>query len=117
MSRISPRHRHTPGTMNETEKRYAAVLEAMKDRKEILEYAFEGVKLKLADNTFYTPDFLVSFPDHMEFHEVKGHWQDDARVKIKIAARLFWQFDFIAVIFKKGAASKGRPDKWEVERI
>ena len=32
----------------------------------------------------------------MELHEVKGHWQDDARVKIKVAAEQY-PFRFVAV--------------------
>lgn len=117
MRAIKPRKRHTPGTMNDTEQRYAAILDRMVEQKEIIEYAFEPCKLKLANNTFYTPDFLVTFADHMEFQEVKGHWEDDARVKIKVAARLFWQFDFMAVTFHKGAPTKGRADRWQTERI
>ena len=63
----------------------------------ILWYRFEGLKLRLADNTFYTPDFAVMGSDHrMECHEVKGHWQDDARVKIKVASEQY-PFLFMAV--------------------
>jgi hypothetical protein len=34
-------------------------------------------------------------------HEVKGFWQDDARVKIKVAASIY-PFKFIAVKKAKG---------------
>ena len=58
---------------------------------------FEGIKLRLADNTFYTPDFAVMSADGvMECHEVKGFWQDDARAKIKVAADLY-PFRFVAI--------------------
>lgn len=40
----------------------------------------------MADKTFYSPDFIVPALDCIEVHEVKGHWEDDARVKIKVAA-------------------------------
>jgi hypothetical protein len=103
--------------MNGEEQKYAEVLQGMQDRKEILSYEFEAIKLKLAPNTFYTPDFLVTYPDRMEMHEVKGHWEPSARVKIKVAAEKYYQFYFIAVHFQKGAPTKGRPDKWEIERI
>jgi len=33
----------------------------------------------------------------LEFHEVKGFWRDDARVKIKTAAYQYPIFHFIAV--------------------
>lgn len=89
--------RRPPGEMNKTETAYAAHLEAKKNAGMIHWYAFEAMKLKLADNTTYTPDFAVLADDDvLEFHEVKGFWEDDARVKIKVAAALF-PFRFIAV--------------------
>ena len=58
----------------------------------------EAVKLRLADKTFYTPDFVVIRADGgIELHEVKGHWEDDARVKIKVAATQHPWFRFLAV--------------------
>ncbi len=72
------------GEMNKAE---AAYMEYLKDRQfvgHIAWFKFEGIKLRLADNTFYTPDFAVMAADGvMECHEVKGLWQDDARAKIK----------------------------------
>lgn len=101
------------GQMNKTEAAYAAHLEAQKSLGDILWYKFEGVKVRLADNTFYTPDFAVMSHDgSLEMREVKGHWQDDARVKIKVAADQY-PFKFIAV--------KVRPKKdgggWSVEEF
>lgn len=85
------------GQMNKTEAAYAAHLEVQKSLGDILWYKFEGVKVRLADNTFYTPDFAVMTHDgSLEMREVKGHWQDDARVKIKVAADQY-PFRFIAV--------------------
>lgn len=78
------------GQMNKTEAAYGAHLWLLKSRGLVVWYKFEGIKLRLADNTFYTPDFAVMGEDMvMELHEVKGFWQDDARAKIKIAADLF----------------------------
>lgn len=85
------------GQMNKTEAEYAELLETLRFRGEIAWYKFEGVKLRLADNTFYTPDFFVMWADcRLECHEVKGFWQDDAKAKIKIAADIY-PFDFVAV--------------------
>ena len=85
------------GQMNKTEAAYAARLAQLQAVGEIHWHKFEGVKLRLADNTFYTPDFAVMLANgQMEMHEVKGHWQDDARAKIKIAADMY-PFRFIAV--------------------
>ncbi len=85
------------GQMNKTEAEYDIVLDTRRHLGEVVWYKFEGVKLRLADNTFYTPDFAVMLTSgEMQLHEVKGHWQDDARAKIKIAADLY-PFEFIAV--------------------
>lgn len=94
-----------PGQMNKGEEAYAAHLERMKNAGHIVWWKFEGLKLRLADNTFYTPDFAVIASDMvLECHEVKGFWQDDARAKIKIAADLY-PFRFKA--FKAEALKRG----------
>jgi hypothetical protein len=87
--------------MNKTERRYANHLDMLKRQGVVLWWAFEAVKLKLAPNTHYTPDFLVLRPGGFEFHEVKGFWRDDARVKIKVAAVMF-PIPFLAVRWAKG---------------
>jgi hypothetical protein len=64
-------------------------------------YRFEGVKLRLADNCFLTPDFAVMLADgRMQMHEVKGFWTDDARVKTKVAAEAY-PFEFVIVTARK----------------
>ncbi|HET7155113.1 MAG TPA: DUF1064 domain-containing protein, partial [Hyphomicrobiaceae bacterium] len=82
---------------NKTEAAYDAHLQALRHAGAVLWHKFEAVKLRLADNTFYTCDFAVLAADGvLEMHEVKGFWQDDARVKIKVAASLY-PFRFVAV--------------------
>lgn len=91
------------GTMNKTESAYAQTLEQRRVAGEVVWFKFEGMKLRLADNTFYSPDFAVMLANgQLEQHEVKGFWQDDARAKIKIAADMY-PFRFIAI--------KARPKK------
>jgi hypothetical protein len=97
-----PRPRHTAGKMNKTESAYANVLELRKKAGEVKRWVFEPIKFRLADKTYYTPDFMVTFDDHIEFHEVKGFWEDDARVKIKVVAEIFPEFLFLAVKKSKG---------------
>jgi hypothetical protein len=76
--------------MNGTERKYAQLLELRQKAGEILWWKFEGLTLKLADDTRYTPDFVVMLKDGMiECHETKGHWRDDALVKIKVASAQF----------------------------
>lgn len=101
------------GEMNKTEAAYDDRLKLMAHAGEIQWHKFEGVKLRLADNTFYSPDFAVMLADGtMEMHEVKGFWQDDARAKIKIAAALF-PFRFIAVKVKPKKDGGG----WAIEEF
>lgn len=99
--RIRPRKRQEPGKMNKLESQYADYLQQKQNAGIITSYRFEAIKFRLADRTFYTPDFIVTYPDVIECHEIKGFWEDDARVKIKVAAALFPEFAFVAVQYKK----------------
>lgn len=99
------------GAMNKTEAAYAQHLALRQAAGEVLWHRFEGLKFRLADNTFYTPDFAVMLADGtLEAHEVKGFWADDARVKIKVAADLY-PIRFIAVKAQAKKAGGG----WDVE--
>lgn len=90
MPQRSGRSRHTPGVMNKREARYAETLEARRLAGEIQAWAFESLKFRLADRTWYTPDFAVWHNDgHLECVEVKGHMEDDAAVKWKVVRELF----------------------------
>ena len=101
--------------MNKTEAKYAEVLEILYKSGEILWYKFEGIKFRLADKTFYSPDFAVLNRNHqIEIHEVKPSSKgkpfirDDAAVKIKVAAQLY-PFVFKIVYPVKGS--------WKTETI
>ena len=99
--------------MNKTERQYADRLEILRRAGEVQWFTFESVKLRLANNTFYTPDFAVMNAEgELEMHEVKGFWRDDARVKIKVAASMY-PFRFIAVRKKP----KSRGGDWEFEEF
>lgn len=101
------------GAMNKTESAYAATLESRKHAGEVSWYRFEGLKFRLADNTFYTPDFAVMLADgSLEAHEVKGFWLDDARAKIKIAADMY-PLRFVAIQAKPKKEGGG----WKVEEF
>jgi hypothetical protein len=90
------------GKMNGTETAYGKALELRQRAGEVAWYRFEGIKLRLADGCFYSPDFAVMLSSgEMEIHEVKGHWTDDARVKIKMAAEMY-PFRFIAIKKARG---------------
>lgn len=101
------------GAKNKTEQAYDDHLRLRQLAGEVVWYRFEGIKLRLADGTFYSPDFAVMVASgQLEIHEVKGFWQDDARVKIKVAADLY-PFRFIAVTAKAKRDGGG----WQVEEF
>lgn len=101
------------GQMNKTETEYAEHLQILKNCGEIAWYRFEGMKFRLADNTFYTPDFAVMRSDgRLEMHEVKGYWHDDARVKIKVASEMY-PVEFLAIRKKTRCEGLG----WKIERF
>jgi hypothetical protein len=104
------KHNHVHGAMNKGEQSYAAYLEVRKIAGEIAWYGFESIKLKLADNTFFTPDFAVmDTAGYIELIDVKGRTtykdanglkkekafsMEDARLKVKIAAAQYPMFTF-----------------------
>lgn len=72
----------------------------------------ENLSLRMADRTWYRPDFLVvTAQGRLEIHEVKGHWRDDARAKWKIAAELNRWATFLAI-----TRGRGRDGAWEIEQ-
>lgn len=90
LPKVRSRARPVRGRMNKLETSYAAYLETLRLGGEITGWSFESIKLRLADRTWYEPDFLVIAADlELQIHEVKGHWEDDARVKVKVAAEQF----------------------------
>lgn len=93
-----PRHvKHVAEQMNKTEARYAQHLDALKAAGEVVSWYFEAIKIRLAQRTWLTVDFLVRFADgRVELHEVKGRKgeryfaTEDGKLKVKLAAELYW---------------------------
>lgn len=97
--RYFSRGRKRPGEMNKLEAAYSRKLSLDPN---VEKFWFEGMKMRLADKTFYTPDFFVLLKDGaLECHETKGFMMDDANVKIKVAAELF-PFRFFVAKLEKG---------------
>ncbi len=63
----------------------------------VLSHAIKGKRRA----TTYTPDFLA-ISKKFTIYEIKGHMEDDAAVKIKVAAELFPWFEWVLVTRKKG---------------
>lgn len=101
--------------MNKQEAEYAQLLDSLVGKGELLYWSYESIKLRLADRTWYTPDFFVISADSLiEFHEFKGgFFRDDARVKIKVAAEEFPMFRF--KVIKKRAKKRG--GGYDIEEI
>ncbi len=97
--------------MNGLEREHAVNLEMLRKAGKIAAWFYEAMTFKLADDTRYTPDFMVIESDGtVVFHETKGFWRDDAYVKIKVAAELF-PFRFVSyqrVPKKEGGGWKSR---------
>lgn len=76
--------------MNKTEKRRAIELEALKRAGQIAAWWYERWTFKLADDTRYTPDFVIQELDGaLRCEETKGWFRDDAKVKTKVFADRF----------------------------
>lgn len=77
------------------ESAYAGYLHTLMLAGDIQLYRYEPIKLLLAPQTTFTPDFFVQTKEGtIEFHEVKGWAREDAMVKLKVAAKLYpwWKF-------------------------
>src|SRR5687768_11992803 len=100
------------GQMNKTEAAYAAHLELLKASGDILWWKFEPAKLRLADKTFFTCDFMVLRKDGLVLmDEVKGFMKDDAAVKIKVAASMYpFQFRIVRKAGKAGGM-------WSIQNV
>ena len=84
--------------MNKLEQAYAEDLGLLLSTGMIRRWYFESMKFRLADNTWYTPDFIViNNEGHLEAHEVKGFLRDDAAVKFKVAAALYAWLKWIMI--------------------
>jgi len=78
--------------MNKTEHAYSQRLDLLKAAGQVVRWEFEPLNFRLAPRTYYRPDFLVVTDECMEVHEVKGFWEDDAKVKFKVAAEMYPEF-------------------------
>ena len=120
MKNFARYHKRQPaGKKNQVETAYEAHLKLLLAAGEITGFHYEGIKLRLADNTFYTPDFLVFAADGVvELHDTKGTtrakanaageriqkpWvEEDAKLKIKVVAEMFPFRTFIVWKSTKG---------------
>lgn len=99
--------------MNKLERARAIDLEAMKRTGQIVEWWYEKWTFKLADDTRFTPDFVIQKASGaLEVEEVKGFWREDARVKLKVFVA---QFPFPTRAYTQGKRWDGNANSWDVE--
>jgi hypothetical protein len=99
--------------MNKLEAAYAQHLDALKHAGKVLWWKYEALGLRLADKTFYHPDFMVLTAEGvLEIHETKGFMQDDANVKLKVAA---CSFPFVFKLIKRAAKKDG--GDWLIKEV
>jgi len=111
--RTTPR---VAGRMNGTETAFSHLLELERISGLIVRWRFEALKLRLADMTSYSPDFMTLRGDgSIHLYEIKpGNragpvWTPDSHVKAKLAAEAFGEF-FFHVAWHYGKV-------WHVESI
>lgn len=87
----------------------------------VASWYYEGIKLRLADGVFYTPDFFVVRVDGgLECHECKAGrvmsqkrdqtFTEASRVRVRVAAERFPAFRFVVV-------RKGRTSGFAIEEV
>lgn len=97
------------GVMNKTEAAYSTHLEYQRLTGAILWWRFDAIRLRVGKGVFYEPDFLVMTADGgLEIHEVKGRWEEDAKVKFKVVSGDFpFRFRLVRRLPKDGG--------WDIE--
>lgn len=94
--------------MNKTEARYASLLAVLLRTGEIKGWKYESYKVRLADRTWFTPDFAVYLPSGtLRLVEVKGGFvRDDAKVKFKVAREQYSEHEWVMVQWSRGTWQK-----------
>jgi len=113
MGMTLPKPTGKPRGMNKWEQRFAAELDAQKACGLIEWWAYESVRLKLANGAWYKTDFFVMWNmENEDFHvsmlkptcyEIKGYMREAANVRIKVAADKYRCFKFVIVKWSGGA--------------
>ena len=85
--------------MNKTEALYSFELGMLKQEGTVSRWLYESIKFRLADRTWYTPDFDVWLPDgRVRIVEIKGGFvRDDAAVKFKMARELYPEWEWLCL--------------------
>lgn len=88
---------------------WSTIVERVKSG-EFLSARYEAITIRLAPKTTWTPDFFIIKKDGTAmFHETKASWkgagQDVSRVKVKLAAEMYPEFEFSVIMIKNKKVS------------
>lgn len=97
------------GYRSSWEEQYSEHLKAAKQAGSITNWAYEAVRLRIADKGVYTPDFLVITPEEIQFHEVKGQRREAGMVRLRTAAFAHRWARFFLVTKSRGG--------WQIEEV
>ena len=97
------------------EERYGEYLDLCKraSNDPLLDWCHHGLKFRVGkERAWYTPDFMLIYTHHIEFHETKGYHINirESLTKIKSAALIYPWWKWAIVTSPKG---KG----WEVNYV
>lgn len=97
--------------MNRLERRFTIDILSLQQAGGLIQwFEFEPIRLRLGGSAFYKPDFIViDGIGQVLAYELKGHWREAARARIKIAAARFPWIKFVAVKLRAG--------RWEYEEF
>lgn len=94
--------------LNKTERRFLDYLRSQNYRI----VHIQSITLKIGDDCRYTPDFISITPFSAQIAwEVKGFFRDDAKVKLKVAARMYpW------IVFKL-VRWDSKNNQWDIQIV
>jgi len=102
------------GYDSQLEREYAAVLEAQRVAGEILWWKHHAMRLRLAEGTYYSTDFLVMLPNYeLELRETKGWLREAARVRVKVIAEMYP----FRVVMVRAERYRGTYSNWTYEVV
>lgn len=79
----------------------------------VIGWWFHALKLRIGKDCFYEPDFLVQLADGtLELHEVKGHLEDAAAVKMRAVVA---QYPFRLLLVTRRPKAEG--GGWKITEV
>ena len=87
---------------NNWERQYAIHLEQLRHLKQIQDWQYENIGFRIGEDCFHYPDFFITFRDHFEIHDIKGHKRQNWVTKVKACKERYPFFRWAYVKKEKG---------------